>query len=138
LVKCSRGLPIYAVSNRAKARFQHHELAAANVHDTTNMPHATPDSTADDSSRTMSQDDIVKPEPETQDVTMDDASSPPATAAAAAAAEKPKVNLEDLFDDEDSDEEFPSSAPGVKSEEDLSLPGSLYMSFQLSGDMAIY
>lgn len=85
------------------------------------MPHSiTPESTpADDSSRTISQVDSIKQEPETQDVTMDDAPSPPA-------AEKPKVNLEALFDDEDSDDEFPSSAPAVKSEEESSQPAPMY------------
>jgi DNA primase small subunit len=75
----------------------------------TNMPHSvSPDSTlAEDSSRT------IKSEPGSQDVAMDDAPSPPAEV-------KPKVNLEELFDDEDSDEEFPSSAPVVKSEEESS------------------
>ena len=32
-------------------------------------------------------------------------------------AEAKQVNLEELFDDEDSDEEFPSSAPQIKSED---------------------
>jgi DNA primase small subunit len=31
-------------------------------------------------------------------------------------AEKTKVNLEELFDDDDSDDEFASSAPPVKAE----------------------
>jgi DNA primase small subunit len=84
------------------------------------MPHSvTPESTAgEESSAAVSQVDIVKSEPETQDVAMDDAPS-------ATAMEKPKVNLEELFDDEDSDDEFPSSAPGVKSEEELSQPAPL-------------
>lgn len=86
------------------------------------MPHSvTPEAaSANESSRTVSQVENVKSEPETQDVSMDDAPSP-------AAAEKPKVNLEELFDDEDSDEEFPSSAPAVKSEEELSQPAPLYV-----------
>jgi DNA primase small subunit len=86
------------------------------------MPHSvTPESTAgEDSSTTVSQADIVKSEPETQDVAMDDAPS-------ATETEKPKVNLEELFDDEDSDDEFPSSAPGVKSEEESSQPAPLYV-----------
>ncbi|KAH7064275.1 hypothetical protein BKA63DRAFT_525102 [Paraphoma chrysanthemicola] len=69
---------------------------------TASMPHSvTPDSTpGDDSSRTISQVDNIKSEPETQDVAMNDAPSPPPA--------RPKVNLEELFDDEDSDEEFPS------------------------------
>jgi DNA primase small subunit len=84
---------------------------------TTKMPHSvSPESTlAEDSPRTISQADIVKSEPGSQDVAMDDAPSPAAEA-------KPKVNLEELFDDEDSDEEFPSSAPVVKSEEESSQP----------------
>jgi DNA primase small subunit len=49
---------------------------------------------------------------------MDDAPSP-------AAAEKTKVSLEELFDDEDSDGEFASSAP-VKPEEDASQPAPMY------------
>lgn len=32
-------------------------------------------------------------------------------------SEAKQVNLEELFDDEDSDEEFPSSAPQIKSED---------------------
>jgi hypothetical protein len=85
-----------------------------------NMPHSTtPESTsADEASGTTPA--IVKTEPETQDVAMDDAPSP-------AAEQKPKVNLEELFDDEDSDEEFPSSAPVVKSEEESSQPAPLYI-----------
>jgi hypothetical protein len=88
----------------------------------TNMPHSvSPDSTsAEDSSRTISQVDTIKSEPGSQDVAMDDAPSPPAEW-------KPKVNLEELFDDEDSDEEFPSSAPVVKSEEESSQLAPLYI-----------
>jgi DNA primase small subunit len=84
------------------------------------MPHSiTPDSTpGDELSRTISQVDSIKSEPETQDVSMDDAPSPPAV-------EKPKVNLEDIFDDEDSDGEFASSAPAVKSEEESSQSAPL-------------
>jgi DNA primase small subunit len=41
-------------------------------------------------------------------------------------AEKAKVNLEDLFNDEDSDNEFSSSAPQLKSEE-VSQPIPLYV-----------
>jgi DNA primase small subunit len=89
------------------------------LHNTANMPHSvTPESTPGDESRTISQVDTIKSEPETQDVAMDVAPSPP--------PEKPKVNLEDLFDDEDSDDEFPSSAPVVKSEEESSQPAPLY------------
>jgi DNA primase small subunit len=49
---------------------------------------------------------------------MEDASSP-------VAAEKTRVNLEELFDDEDSDGEFASSAP-VKPEEEASQPAPMY------------
>ena len=88
---------------------------------TSEMPHSvTPDSTlAEESSTAMSQSDAIKPEPDTQDVAMEDA--PTATA-----VEKPKVNLEELFDDEDSDEEFPSSAPASTSQEDASQPAPMY------------
>ncbi|KAF2661740.1 prim-pol domain-containing protein [Lophiostoma macrostomum CBS 122681] len=74
-------------------------------------PGATP---VDDSSRTISQVSTLKSEPDTQsqDLSMADA---PASSDEEAA--KTKVNLEDLFDDEDSDNEFPSSAPQIKSEE---------------------
>ncbi|KAI4609951.1 hypothetical protein J4E83_008516 [Alternaria metachromatica] len=87
---------------------------------TSEMPHSvTPDSTlAEESSTAMSQSDAIKPEPDTQDVAMEDA--PTATA-----VEKPKVNLEELFDDEDSDEEFPSSAPAPTSQEDASQPAPI-------------
>lgn len=54
---------------------------------------------------------------------MEDAPSPPAP------AEKPKVDLEELFDD-DSDGEFASSAP-IKSEEEASQPVPMY-TIQLS------
>lgn len=63
--------------------------------------------------------DSIKSEPETQDVAMDDVPG-------LAAEEKPKVNLEELFNDEDSDDEFPSSAPAVKSEEESSQPAPMY------------
>ncbi|KAJ4349052.1 p48 polypeptide of DNA primase [Ascochyta clinopodiicola] len=89
------------------------------------MPHSiSPESTpAEDSSREMSQADDTKPEPEAEarDATMEDAPSPASTSAP---AEKPKVNLEELFDDDDSDGEFASSAP-VKSEEEASQPAPL-------------
>ncbi|KAF1840275.1 DNA primase small subunit [Cucurbitaria berberidis CBS 394.84] len=86
------------------------------------MPHSvTPESTpADDSSRTISQAGSIKSEPDTQDVAMEDAPTPPV-------AEKSKINLEELFDDEDSDDEFPSSAPVLK-EEELSQPAPLKIS----------
>jgi DNA primase small subunit len=85
------------------------------------MPHSiTPESTpADDVSQTMSQAPI-KPEHDPQDIAMEDAPTP-------AEADRAKVDLEALFDDEDSDQEFPSSAP-VKSEEDPSQPKALYAS----------
>lgn len=87
------------------------------------MPHSvTPESTpAEDSSRAISQVDAIKSEPDTQDVAMEDAPTPPPPT-----SEKAKVNLEELFDDEDSDEEFPSSAPVVK-EEELSQPAPMYV-----------
>ena len=83
------------------------------------MPHSImPESpSADDSSQTMLQ-ATTKSEPDAQDIAMEDAPSP-------AEVNKAKTNLEDLFDDEDSDQEFPSSAP-IKSEEDLSQPKALY------------
>jgi len=40
-------------------------------------------------------------------------------------AEDTKVHLEDLFDD-DSDQEFASSAPQVKAEEESSQPAPMY------------
>jgi hypothetical protein len=95
------------------------------THTTSKMPHSvTPESTpADGSSRTISQVDSIKLEPESQDVAMDDAPNP-------ATAEKPKVNLEALFEDEDSDDEFPSSAPAVKSEEESSQPAPMYVTLR--------
>ncbi|KAF2711645.1 prim-pol domain-containing protein [Pleomassaria siparia CBS 279.74] len=75
------------------------------------MPH----SISPESSHTMSQVDTIKSEEQTQDISMADAPSP-----AAPEADSVKVNLEDLFDDDDSDQEFASSAPQVKSEEDPS------------------
>lgn len=71
----------------------------------------------------MSQVGNIKPETETQDVAMDDATPPPA-------AEKPRINLEELFedDDDDSDSEFASSASAAKSEgEESSQPAPLYV-----------
>ncbi|OCL14118.1 hypothetical protein AOQ84DRAFT_359191, partial [Glonium stellatum] len=50
---------------------------------------------------------------EPQDAIMSDGISP-------LEAEAKRMNLEELFDDEDSDQEFPSSAPQIKSEETLS------------------
>ncbi|OAK94016.1 prim-pol domain-containing protein [Phaeosphaeriaceae sp. SRC1lsM3a] len=91
------------------------------------MPHSiTPESTqGDESSRTVSQMDSIKSEPETQDVAMDDVPG-------LAEEEKPKVNLEELFNDEDSDDEFPSSAPAVKSEEESSQPAPIKISSKSS------
>ncbi|ORY07553.1 DNA primase small subunit [Clohesyomyces aquaticus] len=54
-----------------------------------------------------------EPEPQAQDVTMSDTPSP-------VQGSNDKVNLEDLFDDEDSDPEFPSSVPQINSEEEPS------------------
>ncbi|KAF3035668.1 hypothetical protein E8E12_003835 [Didymella heteroderae] len=88
------------------------------------MPHSvSSESTpAGESSREMSQADDIKPGPETQNATMDDAPSP------AAPTEKPKVNLEEIFDDDDdSDGEFASSAP-IKSEEEASQPAPVKIS----------
>ncbi|CAN9083402.1 unnamed protein product [Alternaria alternata] len=87
---------------------------------TSEMPHSiTPESTpAEESSATPSQGDAIKIEPETQDVAMDDAPTP-------AAADKSKASLEELFDDEDSDEEFASSAPAPTSQEDASQPAPI-------------
>jgi DNA primase small subunit len=84
------------------------------------MPHSvSPESTpAEDASATVPQVAAVKAEAETEDVSMEDAPEP-------IAIEKPKVNLEDLFDDEDSDEEFPSSAPVPTSQEDASQPAPM-------------
>lgn len=79
----------------------------------------------------MSQMDTIKSEPETQDVAMDDVPRP-------ATEEKPKVNLEELFDDEDSDEEFASSAPVVKSEEESSQPAPMYIQTQPSPCLCKY
>ncbi|KAJ4312373.1 p48 polypeptide of DNA primase [Neodidymelliopsis sp. IMI 364377] len=94
------------------------------------MPHfISPDSTpADESSREMSQADNIKPEPETQDAAMEDAPSP---APAPVPTEKSRVNLEELFDDDDSDGEFASSAP-IKSEEEASQSAPLKITSQSS------
>ncbi|KAL5118695.1 p48 polypeptide of DNA primase [Pleosporales sp. CAS-2024a] len=92
------------------------------------MPHSvTPDAmSADESSRPASQADNIKSEPGPQDVAMDEAPS-------TAGAEKAKVSLEALFDDGDSDDEFASSAPGVKSEEEeASQPAPLNISSRSS------
>ncbi|KAF2195499.1 DNA primase small subunit [Zopfia rhizophila CBS 207.26] len=75
------------------------------------MPH----SVSPDGSQADSQPIKCEPDTQSQDVTMSDAPSP-------AKAEKTNVNLEDLFDDEDSDPEFSSSVPGVKSEEEPPHP----------------
>ncbi|KAJ4303596.1 p48 polypeptide of DNA primase [Kalmusia sp. IMI 367209] len=85
------------------------------------MPHSvTPDSTpVDEPSRTVSQ-ATVKSESSTQDIAMADAPSP------AEVEDRVKVNLEELFDDEDSEGEFASSAP-IKSEgEEASQPTATF------------
>jgi DNA primase small subunit len=87
------------------------------------MPHSvSPESTpVEDLSQATSVVDTTKLEEDvpSQDITMADAPSP-------SEAEKAKVDLEDLFDDEDSDVEFPSSAPQIKPEEELSQPAPMY------------
>jgi DNA primase small subunit len=76
------------------------------------MPHSiTPESTPADEQTT------IKPEPSTQDIEMDNAPSP------VEAGAEDNANLEELFEDDDSDGEFASSAP-VKSEEDASQPAA--------------
>lgn len=82
------------------------------------MPHSvTPEPTpGGDSSRTISQ---ATMDPESPDIPMADAPSP-------AEAETTKVNLEELFNDEDSDAEFGSSAPLIKSEEEPSQPEPMF------------
>ncbi len=83
---------------------------------TPNMPHSidSESTPAEGSSAATSQVENIKTEPDTtHDIAMEDAPTPPAT-------EKSKVNLEELFDDDDSDEEFSSSAQTFKSEEELS------------------
>ena len=67
-------------------------------------------------SQTVSQ-ATIKSEPDTQDTAMEDA---PTTAD----VKDTKANLEDLFDD-DSDQEYSSSAP-VKTEEDAPEAKTLY------------
>lgn len=91
---------------------------------TDTMPHSvTPEAASgEESSSTTSQNDTIKPEPETQDVAMEDASPP-------SAAEKPKASLEELFDDDESDEEYPSSAPVATSQDDPSQPAPMYAVF---------
>jgi DNA primase small subunit len=82
------------------------------------MPHSlTPESSPEDDefSDTMSQADDIKPEPDTQDIAMEDVPNP-------SEDDKAKVNLEELFEDSDSDIEFPSSAPQFKSEDEPSQP----------------
>lgn len=72
----------------------------------------------EESSRTISRGDT---EPPTQDVAMEDADE---------AKEKEKIDLEQLFDEEDSDEEFASSGPAVKMEEEASQPAPVYASLR--------
>ncbi|KAF2477921.1 prim-pol domain-containing protein [Lindgomyces ingoldianus] len=83
------------------------------------MPHSiSPESTpAEDSSMPHVNAQPLKSEPSTpsKDIAMSDALSSPEDS-------KTKVNLEGLFDDEDSDLEFPSSASQIKSEEEPSQP----------------
>lgn len=70
-------------------------------------------------------------ESETPDITMEEAAPNPA--AAEAEAEAAKVNLEDIFDDDDDlDDEFTSSAPqaNIKGEETSQQPAAtLYASY---------
>lgn len=112
-----------ALSGRVLARHQHLPILLLAIERRSRkgckMPHSvTPESTpADEPSRTVSQ-ATVKPEPNTQDLAMEDAPSP-------TEAEETKVNLEELFEDEDSDPEFSSSAPQIKSEEESSQPTTL-------------
>ncbi|KAF2007819.1 prim-pol domain-containing protein [Amniculicola lignicola CBS 123094] len=86
------------------------------------MPH----SISPQSTQTLEADSppAANPNPDlpSQDMSMSDASSP------AAAEEQAKVNLEELFNDEDSDNEFSSSAPQVKFEDELSQPAPLKVS----------
>lgn len=81
------------------------------------MPHSvSPESTPGDGSNVSQP--TIKSEAGTQDIAMGDVPS------AAEPDDKTKVNLEELFDDDDdSDGEFASSAP-VKSEEDFSQPAA--------------
>lgn len=90
------------------------------------MPHSeSPESTlAGDATQTVSPDSTLAGDAshtapsQPEDVPMSDAVDAPA----AADPEKEKVDLEALFDDEDSDQEFPSSAPQIKAEEESSQP----------------
>jgi DNA primase small subunit len=99
------------------------------------MPHSTSQEStpAGDESRTVSQVDdasrtISQVDDASRDISQAAADSPDQDVAMADADEdgEKKVNLEDLFDDEDSDEEFPSSGPGVKSESEPSPPAPVY------------
>lgn len=94
-----------------------------NNHCALNMPHSiSPESTPVEDSAMPQADAVpIKPEPDTQatDVTMSDAPTPAET-------NKATVNLEDLFDDEDSDPEFSQSEPQVKAEEEASQPEPMY------------
>ncbi|KAF2445814.1 prim-pol domain-containing protein [Karstenula rhodostoma CBS 690.94] len=78
------------------------------------MPHSVTPETA-----SADEHPAIKPEQSTQDVAMDDAPS------LGEAEDSAKVNLEELFDDDDSDGEFASSAP-VKSEEEASQPAATF------------
>lgn len=90
------------------------------------MPHSiTPESTAASAGNVeMSQTETMKSEPDTQDVPMDDVPSAPTES-------KSKTNLEALFDDEDSDGEFASSAPVAK-EGQSSQPAPMCVSLRRS------
>lgn len=91
------------------------------------MPHSlTPDSTsADATTEHMSHSEKSDAESASQDVAMEDASTPQPV------ADKPTVLLDELFDDEDSDGEFASSAPVATSQEE-SQPAPLKITSQSS------
>ncbi|PVH94382.1 prim-pol domain-containing protein [Periconia macrospinosa] len=80
------------------------------------MPHSvSPGSTpAEGATQTMSQ-ATNHAEPEIEDTTMEEAPNP-------AEAEAAKVNLEDMFDDDDPDDEFTSSAPQFRPKEEEEEP----------------
>jgi DNA primase small subunit len=83
------------------------------------MPHSiTPDlASTDDIPRTMSQ-ATIEAEHNSEDISVQDAPS-------LAEADTTKAGLESLFDDDVSDQDFPSSAP-VQSEQDQPQPTTLY------------
>lgn len=82
------------------------------------MPHSqsSEHTPASDVMLDMSQTSTVKAEPDVEDVAMADAPL--------ASESKAKANLEALFDNDDSDDEFPSSAPVIK--EESSQPAPMY------------